>query len=410
MKRPVKYLVLVPDGAADYPDPVRDGLTPLQSARVPHMDALAAEGVCGKAITLPEGLPAGSDVANLSILGYDPRLYYTGRGPLEAASMGVDLAPDEVAFRCNLVTISEGKLVDYSAGHISTEEARELISALQSELGDNGISFHSGVGYRHLLVLKGTDYLELRCTPPHDVVGRSLEEIMPVGRGADSLRRLMERAAEILGNHPVNEKRRRSGLLLANGIWPWGQGRPPRIPSIKERYGISGCVITAVDLIKGLGLSAGMEVVEVPGATGYYDTDYGAKGEYAAKSLEEKDLVLVHVEAPDEAGHEGKWDEKVRALERIDSLVLGKIMERAEERGMELRVLLLPDHPTPLKVRTHTRDPVPFVLYGLKEKPDRVRAFHERSVERGALGVVRAWKLLDALVHGTSEPLRRNGK
>lgn len=406
MRDPVKYLVLVPDGAADYPDPDRGGMTPLQAAHIPHMDALAAGGICGLAITLPEGLPAGSDVANFSIMGYDPRVYYTGRGPLEAASLGVELAPEDVAFRCNLVTVSAGRLEDYSAGHITTNEARGLISTLQRELGGDGISFHTGVSYRHLLVLRGLEFLEARCCPPHDVVGSPLEEVLPAGEGAGLLRQLMMDAAAILESHPINEGRKRSGLPPANMIWPWGQGRPPCLPSVKERYGISGAVITAVDLIKGLGMVAGMEVVEVPGATGYYDTDYGAKGEYAAKSLEEKDLVFVHIEAPDEAGHEGKWEEKVKALEMIDSLVLGKILERAERNEMSLRVLLLPDHPTPLKVRTHTRDPVPFALYGVEGRPGRTEAFHELSVERSGLGLVQAWKLLDALIRGTLEGLK----
>ena len=405
MRKPVKFLVLVPDGAADYPDPRRGDLTPLQAAHTPNMDALAEAGVCGRAITIPGGLPAGSDVANFSLLGYDPRIYYTGRGPLEAASMGVKLGEGEVAFRCNLVTISIGRLEDYSAGHLSTGEARSLIASLQERLGSDGVSFHSGVGYRHLLVLRGEEFLETSCLAPHDVMGRPLEEILPTGRGAEFLRDLMERAGEVLETHPVNEERRRVGLRPANGIWPWGQGRLPRLPSLGERYGLSGAVITAVDLIKGLGIHAGMEVVEVPGATGYYDTDYRAKGVYAARSLEDKDLVFVHVEAPDEAGHEGNWEEKVRALERIDSLLLGEILERSREKGMDLRVLLAPDHPTPLRVRTHVRDPVPFVLYGLEEEPDGVKAFHEREVEKGRLGLVSAWKLLDTLVKGNTEGL-----
>lgn len=402
MSRPLRFLILVPDGAADYPEPDHGGLTPLRAASTPNMDALAEAGVCGMAVTLPEGLPAGSDVANFSILGYDPRLHYSGRGPLEAASMGVELDDDEVAFRCNLVTITGDRLEDYSAGHVSTREAKELVATLQERLGEDGVAFYAGVGYRHLLVLRGLEFLEARCFPPHDVVGSPLEDVLPVGRGAEFLRDLMERARGVLEGHPVNRERGKAGKRPANGIWPWGQGRPPRLPGLKERYSVSGAVITAVDLIKGLGVHAGMDVVEVPGATGYYDTDYRAKGEYAGRCLEEKDLVFVHVEAPDEAGHEGNWEEKVRALERIDSLVLGKILEKAEREGFDLRVLLMPDHPTPLRVRTHTRDPVPFVLYGLKEEPDGVKAFDEESVKEGRLGLVEAWKLLDMLVKGST--------
>ncbi|MDD3717333.1 MAG: cofactor-independent phosphoglycerate mutase [Actinomycetota bacterium] len=397
----MKYVVLVPDGAADYAVSERGGSTPLEAARTPNMDFLTREGVCGTALTIPEGMAAGSDVANYSILGYDPQRYYTGRGPLEAVSMGVALGPDDVAFRCNLVTESGGVLLDYSAGHISTAEAAMLVRVLREKLEDEYTAFYPGIGYRHLLVLKGLKFLEDRCTPPHDVVGRMIEEVRPRGPNAERITALMRVSRRLLADHDVNRRREEKGLRPANMIWPWGQGRLPELPAMKDRYGLAGAIITAVDLIKGLGMLAGMEVVEVPGATGYYDTDYAAKARYALESLRFSDLVYVHVEAPDEAGHEGDWEAKVEALENFDAQIVGAFLDETVRSGEEFAFLLMPDHFTPLEVRTHVADPVPFAVYYPHVVPDRGRSFSEKGVAGGSYAALPAWQLLDLLVEGT---------
>jgi len=389
------YAILVPDGAADDPLQELGGKTPLQYAETPHLDRLAREGSCGTALTIPAGLPAGSDVANLALMGYDPREYYCGRGPLEAASMGVRLAEDEYAFRCNLVSVEGGRLADYSSGHISTEEARQLIEAVDRELGGEGLRFHAGVSYRHLLVIRG-DFAETLCTPPHDEVGARLEEVEPRGPGSGVLRELIRRSREVLANHPVNLARRKEGRRCADSIWPWGQGKTPTMPGLGERYGLRGAVITAVDLVKGLGVLAGLVPLKVPGATGYLDTDYAAKGSCAVRALDDYDLVYVHVEAPDEAGHEGLVEEKVRAIEMIDRHVAGPLLEAAGCRE-GLRLLVVPDHPTPLKVRTHTSGAVPFALWGTAIPPDGCSSLDEGAVLEGTWKDLPAWELLGLL-------------
>jgi 2,3-bisphosphoglycerate-independent phosphoglycerate mutase len=373
-------------------------MTPLEAAHTPNMDFLARNGICGTALTIPSGMPAGSDVANYSILGYDPRLYYTGRGPLEAASMGLELGPSQVAFRCNLVTEEDGRLLDFSAGHISSQEAAELMQTLQEELGDADTSFHAGVSYRHLLLLKGRDFLDARCIPPHDVVGERVEDILPEGPGAERLISLMDRARPLLNDHEVNRRRRSRGERPANLIWPWGQGKPPQLPTYQDKYSLEGAIITAVDLIKGLGKCAGLEVVEVPGATGYYDTDYEAKALYAIKSLHDKDLVYIHVEAPDEAGHEGDWDAKVQALEDFDGRIVENLLNEVSRSSEDFRFLVVPDHLTPIEVRTHVPDPVPFALYSLEAMPDMGKSFSEKGVREGSFSRLPGWQLMDLLV------------
>ncbi len=394
----MKYVILVPDGAADRPLESRGGETPLEAASIPNMDFLAREGVSGTAVTIPEGLTPGSDVANYSILGYDPREYYTGRGPLEAISMGVSLGAEDVAFRCNLVTEEGGRLADYSAGHVTTEEAEELISFLHKRMEDEYTAFYPGMGYRHLLVLRGLKYLEARCIPPHDVVGREISDILPQGTGSERLQALMRLSRRLLEDHSVNRWRVERGLRPANMIWPWGQGRVPVLPTIPDRYGLRGSIITAVDLVKGLGILAGLKVVEVPGATGYYDTDYAAKARYALDSLRGADMVYVHVEAPDEAGHEGDWDAKVKALEEFDSKIVSAFLDESVLTGEEFAFLLMPDHLTPLEVRTHVRDPVPFAIYYPRVVPDGGGSFSERGVAEGTYESIPAWELLDLLV------------
>lgn len=394
----MKYVILVPDGAADFTVDARGGLTPLEAAHTPNMDFLAKEGICGTAVTIPDGMAAGSDVANYSILGYDPLKYYTGRGPLEAVSMGVSLGRDEVAFRCNLITEGDGLLLDYSAGHVTTEEARQLLGVLQEKLGDEYTTFYPGIGYRHLLVLRGLKFLEDRCIPPHDVVGREIQDILPQGPNAHRLTALMRISRRLLSEHAVNEWRDERGLRPANMIWPWGQGRSPALPTIPERYGLEGAIVTAVDLIKGLGMLAGMEVVEVPGATGYYDTDYAAKARYALNSLRSKDLVYVHVEAPDEAGHEGNWEAKVEALENFDAKIVGAFLDETVRVNEDFTFLLMPDHYTPLEVRTHVPDPVPFTIYHPHGISDGGKSFSEKGVNTGSYSRFPAWQLMDLMV------------
>jgi 2,3-bisphosphoglycerate-independent phosphoglycerate mutase len=372
--RNMKYIILLGDGMADRPHAELNGRTCLQAASTPNLDRLATLGQVGMVHTIPEGFPPGSDVANLSVLGYDPRKHYTGRSPLEAASMGVELGPDDVAFRCNLVTlrnpgcgresgVERGRAImeDFSAGHISTQEARVLVEEIDARLGGERFRFHPGVSYRHLMVWRGgRDRIE--CTPPHDIQDRELRDYLPRGEGDETINRLMEEAMEILADHPVNKKRIEDGKRPANGIWLWGQGRRPKMPTFKERFGLEGAMISAVDLTKGIGIYAGFEVVNVPGATGWLDTNYVGKAEYALWALKTKDLAYVHVEAPDEAGHSGALRDKIKAIEDFDELVVGNIMHGMKQFD-EYRILALPDHPTPIELRTHSSDPVPFVIY-----------------------------------------------
>ncbi len=390
----MKYIVLVGDGMADYPVTELGGLTPLQAADVPNMDFIAKHGRCGVAKTVPENMPAGSDVANLSILGYDPVRYYCGRGPLEAASIGITLGKDDIAFRCNLITEKDGMIADYSAGHISSEEARVLIGAMDDELGDS-CKFHPGVSYRHLLVTeKGKD---AQCTPPHDVVGQSVDDVLPKGEDAEFLIYLIRRSKPILDNHEINRARRKNMKNPANLIWPWGQGKAPSIPPFRELYGISGSIISAVDLLKGIGKYAGLDIIDVPGATGYLDTNFSGKAAYALKSLEDRDFVLVHVEAPDEAGHMGNIEAKVRAIQDFDEKVVGGILNEAGGFG-DYRIMVLPDHPTPVSVRTHTREPVPFAIYSSIESADYVDRFDEFAAEEGVFGLVEGHRLMELLL------------
>jgi 2,3-bisphosphoglycerate-independent phosphoglycerate mutase len=361
----MKYIVLLGDGMADEPLEELGGLTPLQKANTPNMDRLASEGELGLAETVPDNFHPGSDVANLSVFGYDPNQCYSGRSPLEAISMGVELGPGDVAFRLNLVHLTAhfGKLYmgDFSAGHIGTEQAGRLIATLQQELGDEHFAFYPGVSYRHLLVWKnGKDKLKMH--PPHDISNRCILDHLPQGEGAAELIHLTNSAQMILANHPVNRERADAGELAANSIWLWGQGRAPQMLPYATKFGLSGAVISAVDLIKGIGLYAGLEVINVPGATGYLDTNYRGKAEAALAALQHKDFVYVHVEAPDEAAHGGLLQEKIRAIEDFDREIVGRVVAGLADFDA-FRVLILPDHPTPVSRMTHTSDPVPYILY-----------------------------------------------
>ncbi len=359
----MKYIILIGDGMADYAIDSLDNKTPLEFAETPNLDSLAGTGRFGLFQTVPPGYPPGSDVANLSVLGYDPKKYYTGRAPLEAASIGVKLAPDDMAYRCNLVTLAkkDGAVImdDYSAGHITTDEAREIVLELDKKLSGEGVRFYPGTSYRHLMVIKGGG--ALKTTPPHDISDKKIDDYLPKGAGADKLLGLMERSQEILRDNPVNGKRIAAGKKPATSIWLWGQGKAPRMPTLKERFGLEGAIISAVDLMKGIGIYAGLEVLNVPGATGYIDTNYKGKAEYALKALESKDFVCVHVEAPDEAGHNGNLKDKLKAIEDFDREIVGRVL-KGIEKFKEYRVLVLPDHPTPVSLKTHTPDPVPFAL------------------------------------------------
>jgi 2,3-bisphosphoglycerate-independent phosphoglycerate mutase len=410
-----KYVIIVGDGMADYPVEALNGRTPLMVAKTPHMDWMAKHGEVGLVRTVPEGFNPGSEIANLSIFGYDPICYYTGRGPLEAASLGIKLQPGDIAFRCNLVTLRDQGdktiMEDFAAGHITNDEAREIISDLNQEIGTEEIRFYAGVSYRHLMVLKNgagkfSNLEKLELIPPHDILDKEITHFLPGMEGQDKYRNsegnggaeilsLMNRSRQLLKNHPVNLSRERKGLKPANSIWLWGQGRSPQMITFKERFGIEGYVISAVHLLKGIGIYAGLEVLEVPGATGYFDTNYDGKAQYTLRGLKQKDLVYVHVEAPDEAGHMGNAQLKIEAIEAFDEKIVGPILKGMNDFS-RYRVMVLPDHPTPLSLRTHAADPVPFVIYANEEgiKNSQVESFDEDSARRSRIFIEKGFELI----------------
>ncbi len=402
----MKYIVLIGDGMADRPLKELEGKTPLQKAFTPNMDRLAREGTIGMVRTIPPGFHPGSDVANLSILGYDPGKYYSGRAPLEAASMGVDLKESDVAYRCNLVTLKFDKektravMEDYSGGHISTDEARDLIKEINNELGTGAIRFYPGVSYRHLMVWQD-GMLDVECVPPHDITGKEIADYLPSGQGEEILRNLMRSSVGVLACHPVNRERASKGKKPANSIWLWGQGRKPQMPTFSRKYALSGALVSAVDLTKGLGVYVGFEILSVPGVTGYIDTNYKGKAEYSLKALERCDFVYIHVEAPDEAGHSGNCQDKVKAIEDFDALVVGTVL-RGAKAFEEYRILLMPDHATPVEVRTHTSEPVPFVIYDSRQRKDNKGAtFDEGIAQRKDIMVVEeGHTLMDYFIRG----------
>jgi 2,3-bisphosphoglycerate-independent phosphoglycerate mutase len=366
----MKYVVLVPDGCADEPLAELGDRTPLEAAHMPNLAALAARGEVGLTDVIPEGLPPGSDVGNLAILGYDPAVFHTGRAPIEAAAMGIDLAPDEVAYRCNLVTVHDGTMVDFAAGHLTSEQSHPIVAALDAALGEgrNGVRFHPGVEYRHICVVP-RDLGDADCVPPHDLTGRAVE--LPTGPAAEQLIALMD------ASQPVVRAAAAEVGSIATQIWLWGQGVRPRIPGFTETYGVEGRLSSAVDLVRGLGVLSGIEVVDVPGATAGFDNDYVAQRDAAIASLADRDFFLLHVEATDEAGHQGAVGEKVTSLERWDSEIIGPLVAALE--GTPFRVLLIPDHATPCAARTHTSDPVPYLLFD-SEVPGPGGEYTERGV------------------------------
>lgn len=383
----MKYIILIGDGMADSDLAELGNKTPLDAAKTTNMDLLAGRGRYGLFRTVPPGFSPGSDVANLSVMGYDPRKYYTGRAPLEAASIGVKLGPTDIAFRCNLVTLAEkdGQTImdDYSSGHITTDDAREIVLSLDEALKSEGVRFYPGTSYRHLMVWKD-GAKDLLTTPPHDISDKPVAPWLPKGDRADKLVRLMELSWAVLKDHPTNKKRVAAGKKPATSIWLWGQGSAPAMPTLRERFGMEGSIISAVDLMKGIGLYAGLEVINVPGATGYIDTNYAGKASAALEALETKDFVCVHVEAPDEAGHNGNLKDKLTAIEDFDAKIVGPVVNGAARFG-EFTVLVLPDHPTPIAIKTHTTDPVPFVLARSADQGGPVKFCEKGAAATGVL-------------------------
>jgi 2,3-bisphosphoglycerate-independent phosphoglycerate mutase len=396
----MKYVVLLGDGMADYPTKKLGGKTPLQCAFTPHLDQMSMDGTIGLIDTIPPGFTPGSDVANLSVLGYDPVETYTGRGPLEAASMGISLAPNDIAYRCNLVTIGDKDspqpfMDDFTAGHISTEEAKAIILDINRQLGSSQLQFYPGVGYRHLLVWRNAPSSPLT-TPPHDIPGRAIAEYLPRGNFAEEVNSLMQKAGEILRNHAINTQRLAAGKKQANAIWLWGQGRKPQIIPLTQKYDLQGGMISAVDLLNGLGSIAGLKLIRVPGATGYIDTNYEGKAKAALDALKFMDFIFIHLEAPDEMGHEGNVEGKIRAIEFFDEKIVGIILNNIKSFS-DFRVLVLSDHPTPLDIRTHVCDPSPFAVLSSCREDNRISGvpFNENTAKASGMLVSPGYMLMD---------------
>lgn len=402
----MKYIVVLGDGMADYPVPQLDNKTPLQYAKKPNIDSLAKNAEVGMVRTIPQGINPGSDAANLSVMGYDPRRYYTGRSPLEAVSMGVTLKKTDIAMRCNLVTLSEDgeyaekTMVDYCSDEISTAEAAELISAVNQHFRTNQINFYPGISYRHCMVWSNgpSGY---RLTPPHDILDRKITEYLPVGENSKLLLNMMKESYHFLKDHPINQARKKNGLRPANSIWLWGEGKKPALSNFSEKYGIRGSVISAVDLIKGIGICAGLKSIEVNGATGNVHTNFLGKAQAALKELEDgQDFVYVHIEAPDECGHRQEIENKVKSIEYIDEQVVGTLLKGLEKLG-DYRLLLLPDHPTPLSLRTHTSEPVPYLLYTKSSTiASGVDGYDEYQAKSTGICIEEGYTLMDRLIRG----------
>ncbi len=391
----MKFVILILDGAAGLPVPSMGGKTSLELAVTPNLDRLAGGGILGLCRTVPAGMEASSACACMSIMGYDPAVYYGGRAAIEAASMGIPVGPDEVVFRCNLVTIQDGLMQSYCAGHISTEEAAELIESLNSELGTSDIRFYPGVGYRHILKIKNhPDVLGAITVPAHDIPGKAVKDHLPSGKGSRMLCSLIDESGRILATHPVNRRRRSAGLDPASSIWlAWGSARPPEIPRFKNRYGLSAAVTSGVDLLKGLALMTGMDILDIEGVTDGQDNDCSAQVEGALSSLEKHDLVIIHYEAPDEAGHAGSVEQKISSIEKADREMLSRLV------GLkDTRVLAMPDHPTPVTLLTHTGQPVPFVMWGPGLTDGNGARLTEAEARLGSVEIDPGWKIMGEFI------------
>lgn len=399
----MKYVIVIADGMADEPLDEINGETPVVHANTPNMDFIAREGYTGLTKNVPDGMTPGSDVANTSIMGFDPSML-KGRGPLEAPSVGVELNDNDVAFRLNFINVKDGAINDFTADHITTEEADELIKALNEHFGDIG-QFYTGVSYRNLFVISDIAMEDLKSTPPHDVVGQqtSNNNLKPENEKSKLINKLMEDSVEVLENHPVNKKRIEEGKLPANMIWLWGQGAKPVIGNFPEKYGLKGATITGVDLLKGISTYIDLDVIEVPGATAYFDTNYQNKVDYALESLKTHDVQFIHIEAPDEAGHEGNLPEKIRAIENIDSIILEKLLKELPNIDEDYTIALLPDHPTPINIKTHTMSPVPFAIYSTSIKtPDDTQIFSE-DMSQGKYDTIIGHTLLNEMIKISKE-------
>ncbi len=401
----MKYVIFIPDGSSDLPLDEIDGKTPLMVANTPNIDKLAKKGYGGLTNNVPEGYTPGSDVANMSIFGYNPADYYTGRGPLEAGSVGIDTTPKDVIFRCNTIFEKNGVMEDFNAGHITTPEAEELINGLNQYFSekypDFKGKFYSGISYRHLFVYS-CDSVEdaeilanIKTMPPHYISQEKLvDNLFGKCELAEEIQKIMFESNEFLKNHEVNQKRE----IPANMVWLWGQGVTPKLPNFKETYGLDAAVITGVDLLKGIGIFAGMEIIDVPGATGFFDTDYKAKGQYGIDALKRNDVLFIHIEAPDEAGHAKLIDEKVKAIEQIDKHIVGPILDSL--KGQDYRAAILPDHPTPIELGTHTRDDVPIIMYSTDMPGDECNSFDEKGILKGSVVKKEGYKLMQRLIDG----------
>ena len=392
----MKFIVLIVDGAAGLPIPQKNNLTSLEAAKTPNLDALVKEGVVGLARTVPPGMEPSSAVACMSVFGYDPAKYYGGRAAIEAGAMNIDIAPDEQVFRCNLVNTAGGKMNDYSGGHITTTEAAEIVKSLDKELGSKDIKFYPGVTYRHILKLKGyPETLRAKCTPPHDIPGKDINDYLPQGPGKETLLNLMKRSEDVLKNHPGNKKRVEQGKVPITSIWLfWGCGQIPRMPPFKNLYGVNAGMTSAVDLLKGLAKMAAIDILDVKGITDGSDNDHAGQATGALKALENHDLVIIHIEAPDESGHGGKADQKISDIENIDREVVGRFRQF---KG-DLRALVMPDHPTPVTLRTHTPEPVPYLMWGKGIKASGATRFTENEAKKTGIFTPEGYKIMKTLL------------
>ncbi len=388
-----KYVIIVPDGAADKPLEQFGERTVLEAAETPNMDRVSKQGRQGLVKTIPDDMEAGSDIAQMSLLGYDPRTFYSGRAPIEAAARNIKLSADDWVFRCNLITIADGKMADHSAGHISTEEAKALIQELNEQLGDEKFHLYPGISYRHLLVFKGLDF-EIQTYPPHDFIGQKIEKILPRGKGAETLIDLMARSQQLFSNHDINKVRRDLGENQVSSIWLWGEGKKTLMESFQKRFGLKGATITAVDLARGLSKLIGFDLIDVPGATGFVDTNYEGKGLAAIEGLDKYDLIFVHIEAPDEASHNGNAEMKKKAVEQIDKYIVGPVLE-ALQKYESWRILVMPDHPTPVSSKAHSSEPVPFAMAGDNISGILHKTFSERNAAESGFRIDNGFEIME---------------